>query len=110
MTKNPKLKLCSLDFLFEALSIYVQWNLHKRGLWKRGTSENWVKKMQQIPSPTQMNLHKRGIGTNGESGWLKPCVPGTPFPQVPLYSENIVHPKEHAVGTAAILDFVVVIN
>ena len=43
-----------------------------------------LKKKQQIPSPTQMNLHKRGIGTNGESGWLKPCVPGTPFLQVPL--------------------------
>ena len=68
------------------IGIRVQWNLHKRGLWKRGTSENWVKKkIQQIPIPTQMNLHKRGIGTNGESGWLKPCVPGTPFLQVPLY-------------------------
>ena len=53
--------------------------------------------MQQIPSPTQMNLHKRGIGTNGESGWLKPCVPGTPFLQVPLYS-ILIHSKKSKIA------------
>ena len=64
-------------------------------LWKLG------KKMQQISNTTRMNRHKGGIGRNGESGWLKPCVHGTQFLLVPLYT--ISKMKSHHTSCAALM-------